>query len=304
MWLVPRAEDTVVPVPSVVLRWINSHLEVCKRCSVELKNLRLTTFALRKAGKRMHKKKFDPYFADRVLQRVRKEESARQTRSATMKLVFGSTSAFAVVVAGLIWLGAFNILAAQIFGPQHRTTVQQKTVVAPAPFAGGDPFAPTVQNTKGLGELRGSDVEQYRTADQPKVLSPTRPAIPDYLSHVMQPGTEIAKNRPPSPPSFSPQPPPMLATSTFQMQNKQTPPVILASTGASNTPGMVMPAPSAPGDLQSAASTVSADAQPSSQLHVSTVTSTTYVGALQFTPHQNGTVSSDSANQGQTPVSK
>jgi hypothetical protein len=261
-WLLPRAEGSVVPVPAVFLNWINSHIDYCKRCSHELKHLRLAAFTIRKAASRGQGRQFDPYFADRVIQRVKREEIARRRHARQLRLVYAASAVGALMGAAVIGLGGFNFVAAHLFGPVTPSPVPIKVVAPPVTYTNSDPFVMKGENGNvsynGFANISGSGNTKVIKA----APAPVKPPVQDYLSRLMQNHPVDVATRT----VLIPSQPPALVASSYQVQDRTTPPAIIGSASAGIAPAIVMPAPSAPGsppvqgsDAQAQAANTSSD---------------------------------------------
>jgi hypothetical protein len=253
--LVPRAEGSPVPVPAPVLSRINGHIDVCKRCRIELKGLRLTTFALGRIALKSHRKSFDPHFAERVLDRVRRGEIKRKRSMAHLRIVCAGLSAALTLAIAVFWIGGFNALSANWLVFRHLHNTSRRINFATAPYPVRDPFALPIG-----GDLATniSDASQHIT-DGKNILPASvvkSGSIPDLLSHlptlvgqgdpshvIINVGNDVVAIRQGTDT-------PAFAKSSFQQQDRRTLPPILstASSSYSNSNGLsvVTPAPAAP----------------------------------------------------------
>jgi hypothetical protein len=264
LWLVPRAEGSEVPVPLFVLKWFNEHLDTCKRCRSDLKDLRLTTFALRRAAYGAQRKTGDPYFADRVVNRVRQAEDARRRRLHHTRSFAASLSAVATFFVMLVWLGIFNPLKAEWFPFNPKSPVPvARTVTAPS-YGEHDPFDP---ENIGL-PLNGNEKVHQAIAAAKETNLALKP-IPDYLTplNLTKPPVLILTHTK-TVTAASPLPL-SLAASPYQLQDRHTPPAILSSGNQSTGLAIVEPTPSDPGNASTAISVAATNASPAAQSPVS-----------------------------------
>ncbi len=292
LWLVPRAEGAVVPLPLVVLHWISHHLDYCKRCHIELKGLRLTTYTLQKAGKSHVKTTFDEGFAERVINRVKREEALRKRQRRHLQTVLASGSAFACFTVAFGFLGGFNILRAAFFPNRDAGLVVPHQTILASPFSEHDPFAKS-DAAAAKSDLLSNNYS-FKFSESPlRSSGKSNPPIPDYLSKLIADRPTPALTYP----SSTAKPivlPPVLAASSVNAQSSKTQPELLASKSAPNDASIAAPPQSAPTIAAPPASFVSA-------AKVTTLTASPAVVSVQTeTSSPDSTGSSASSNLSMT----
>jgi hypothetical protein len=290
--LVPRAEGSVVPLPILVLAWINNHLDHCTSCRIELKKLRFTTFALRRAASSSPKKAFDPRFAERVLNRVRKGEARHKRKESRLRVAYAGASTLAVAIVGLGILGGFNNLKAQWFDHKPVVRVARPAASPVTPYAIHDPFALVAGGTRlsfdQSKSLASRSIARQRIAE-------THLPVPDMLSGLwLQHHQAVPIDSPMTttqfagylPRSYVAAPAPALAPSSYLQQDNRAPLDLCSNNGTAGL-NVVIPEPSEPNTanvMRSGIASATDCLQQTDQTNVSASAAT--VGSISVAPLQ------------------
>ena len=157
-WLIPRSEGLPIPLPAYLVNWITDHIERCIVCRTDIAHLRLTSIELRRARNKNGRGSLDPTFANRVMDRVQREEALQNIAFRHRRNTAAVLSAGVVLAVGLCVSSGFNPLHAAWFtrSVRHRPFVSAAQPVTP-PFAYHDPFLPNYYSSDGeqaLDDLR------------------------------------------------------------------------------------------------------------------------------------------------------
>lgn len=267
VWLVPRAEGAARPVPARLWSLINTHLETCSLCRTELKNLRFTTFTLRKAGRTSSFKSGDSTFAERVIDRVRRGEEVRSRRRAQVRLTIASASGIAAFTVMLGALGGFNELKAAWARQYQPKPASIAPAVYTSPFAQHDPFG--AADSQALNTNVASELVKQRPSLSRQHPSMFEKAVPDLLSHLHsfdQDNSKLIAEQPSPIANQGSFAPPTLAPSTFQLQVDKQPSKMTGTVAPSAGLPIVAAPPSAPVEVSISAVPIAATATASGTL--------------------------------------
>jgi hypothetical protein len=183
LWLVPRAEGSDVPLPKLLLVWINDHIERCRLCRLEIRHIRLTNVVLHRANRKVGASNLDPLFAQRVMDRVRREDAARNRLRAHRNAAIAMASAFSLLIVGLVVLSEYNALQAEWLRTVQPAPEPPRPVVALVPpFPEHDPFQPpSLEVSATLDQPNLSNLVVEQPALVRSYFAPGRPAKPAHV---------------------------------------------------------------------------------------------------------------------------